>query len=316
MGLEGIILANYVFFCVAGIAKKVHKILFSLKFMFIGRNQSQVAGFYAVPTEGSEACFESGGEVWIGSDFRLPWHTNRGWEVYLQQEGSTTWEVEGYPPFRLEENGFYRIAPGVRHRLLGQSERIHFSYVVFWEGVIPPVLRSETAWTEKACFGANGQGLVLPFRGFVSELKAERMGQFEVCAGYLANLCYEVSRAFGVGGQRRRSAVSMPHPAAERLHSLLTSRVDYPWTMKELSQICGVSLCHLIGLYRCEYGETPMRSLKRLRLEEVSRLLRETDLPITEIAYSLCFSSSQHLSRDFRKATGQSPREFRAAVTP
>ena len=93
---------------------------------------------------------------------------------------------------------------------------------------------------------------------------------------------------------------------AKKVHKILFF-LKFMFIGRNQSQVAGfygVSLCHLIGLYRREYGEPPMRNLKRLRLEEVSRLLRETDLAITEIAYSQCFSSSQHLSRDFRKATG------------
>lgn len=247
----------------------------------------------------------------MGADFKLDWHTNPGWEVFLQQSGSTTWEVEGFPPFNLKENGFYVIAPGVRHRLTRQTPRIHFSYVVFWEHAIPQGLRSEEPWTAAYHSGPQGQDLTLPFRGFVSELRCVRFKQMEVCTGYLTNLAYEVTRACQSGSGVAHRGLSLPHPAVERLRALLSSRFDYPWTMSELSRICGVSACHLIGLYGREFGETPMRSLKRFRLEEASRLLRATDLQVTEIAHMLCFSSSQHLARDFRKATGQSPREFR-----
>lgn len=51
--------------------------------------------------------------------------------------------------------------------------------------------------------------------------------------------------------------------------------------------------------------------LRRIRTEHICRLLLETDLSISEIAYGLEFSSLEHISRYFQKETGKSLREFR-----
>ncbi len=288
--------------------------------MILSRASNQIAGFYARPSPAGEALFAEAGEIWAGTDWRIDWHGNPGWEVYLQIGGSSRWEAEGGVRFQLKQGGCYLISPSYRHRLIGFSDLSHFAFVVVPEAQLPEDLTCVQPWTPGVRYREHGDDLLPLFRGFVGEVAHDRRWQTELCRHYLAALAYAVTRTFeasdsGNAGLVPASRSSLrAHPGAIRARRLLGSRLEYPWSMTELARICGVSRGHLISLYRREYGETPMRSLKRFRLEEAGRLLRETELSITEIAHALHFSSSQHLSRDFRACMGTSPRAFRAAA--
>ncbi|MFP4261517.1 MAG: helix-turn-helix transcriptional regulator [Opitutales bacterium] len=288
--------------------------------MILSRSSNQIAGFYARPSLDAEASFAEAGEIWAGKDWRIDWHGNRGWEVYLQIGGSSCWEAEGGVRFQLKEGGCYLISPAYRHRLIGFSELAHFAFVVIPEAQLPGDLTCTHPWTLGVSHGEHGEDLLPLFRGFIGEVARDRRWQTELCRHYLAALAYAVTRTFEASASESSGAVPASrsslraHPGAIRARQLLGGRLEYPWNMTELARLCGVSRGHLISLYRREYGETPMRSLKRFRLEEAGRLLRETDLSITEIAHALHFSSSQHLSRDFRACMGTSPRTFRATA--
>jgi LacI family transcriptional regulator len=56
---------------------------------------------------------------------------------------------------------------------------------------------------------------------------------------------------------------------------------------------------------------TPHAEIIRIRMERVSRLLRETELPLTEIAAKSGFAAAEYLSVAFKKHTGTSPRAYR-----
>ena len=56
--------------------------------------------------------------------------------------------------------------------------------------------------------------------------------------------------------------------------------------------------------------------IRRIRVEHISKLLVETDLSISEIAYSLGFSSAEHISRYFQREKGKCLREFRKLKSP
>lgn len=51
--------------------------------------------------------------------------------------------------------------------------------------------------------------------------------------------------------------------------------------------------------------------VRRLRLEEAARALRESDRTITEIASMLHFSDQSHLVREFKRMHGETPARFR-----
>lgn len=56
---------------------------------------------------------------------------------------------------------------------------------------------------------------------------------------------------------------------------------------------------------------SPKRYQMQARVEEARRLLRFTRRSVTEIAYELGFSSSQHFATQFRSVTGVSPLAYR-----
>jgi len=54
-----------------------------------------------------------------------------------------------------------------------------------------------------------------------------------------------------------------------------------------------------------------MEYLIRLRVKMAAIILRDTDLPISEIAYRVGFNDITHFGRMFRKRVGYSPSEYR-----
>ncbi len=58
-------------------------------------------------------------------------------------------------------------------------------------------------------------------------------------------------------------------------------------------------------------GRTVHQEIKRARIERIAAMLRETDLPITQIAMKLGYFSVNHISRYFKQATGTNPLAYR-----
>ena len=82
-------------------------------------------------------------------------------------------------------------------------------------------------------------------------------------------------------------------------------------TLSALSHVAGFSPYHFHRIFTAMTGETLFCFIWRLRLERAASALCSSDKPITQIAHSLCFSSSAVFSRKFKEHFGVSPTQFR-----
>ena len=86
------------------------------------------------------------------------------------------------------------------------------------------------------------------------------------------------------------------------------------WPVARLAEVSGVSAAHFARSFREAFGAPPHRYLLTRRVERASALLRDTDLPITEICFATGWESLGTFGRTFRDILGESPGELRARV--
>ena len=84
-----------------------------------------------------------------------------------------------------------------------------------------------------------------------------------------------------------------------------------PLGIKQIAHEAGVSREHFSRIFRDHTGQSPGAFLRGLRIDEAATLLRETSLPLREIAMRSGFYSSQHLMRTFQRLHGINPSEYR-----
>src|SRR5882757_4615294 len=84
------------------------------------------------------------------------------------------------------------------------------------------------------------------------------------------------------------------------------------WPVERLARVSGVSQAHFARSFRDAFGVPPHRYLLTRRIERAKALLRDTDLPVTEIAFQTGWGSLGTFGRTFRDVTGESPGELRS----
>ncbi|MCK9861265.1 AraC family transcriptional regulator [Paenibacillus sp. ATY16] len=106
----------------------------------------------------------------------------------------------------------------------------------------------------------------------------------------------------------------------EDLHAALRSIVENiqrnpekHWNNRDIAASIGVSESHFYRLFRESFGQSPSSFVERSRVEYAAQLLAHSDTPITSLALSLEFKTSQHFSTVFKKVTGMTPSKWRAA---
>lgn len=117
------------------------------------------------------------------------------------------------------------------------------------------------------------------------------------------------------GGRPRRGELGQD---PELLRRLLRAkdRIDAAsheeWPVARLAEVSGVSAAHFARSFRQAFGAPPHRYLLTRRLERAAALLRDTDLPVTEVAFATGWNSLGTFGRVFRDVTGESPGALRA----
>jgi len=110
----------------------------------------------------------------------------------------------------------------------------------------------------------------------------------------------------------------MPGQSPALLRRLLRAKdrmdadFDSAWTVDRLAEVSGVSPAHFARAFKAAFGVPPHRYLLTRRIERAAALLRDTDMPIIEIALATGWNSLGTFGRIFRDITGASPSDVRA----
>jgi AraC family transcriptional regulator len=102
--------------------------------------------------------------------------------------------------------------------------------------------------------------------------------------------------------------------AKRRCIELMHARLSEDISLDELAAEARLSVFHFARMFKQSVGVSPRAYLTRLRIERACELLEITDLPVTQIAQEVGYSSNQVLARVFVKHQNMSPTDYRRAV--
>lgn len=100
-------------------------------------------------------------------------------------------------------------------------------------------------------------------------------------------------------------------PAIAAVLDVIHARPGEPWTLRQLSEIAGVSRTVFTRRFTTVVGRPPISYLTAWRLAEAATMLRETDAPLATIARRVGYSTEFTFSGAFHRAYGISPGRFR-----
>ncbi len=105
-------------------------------------------------------------------------------------------------------------------------------------------------------------------------------------------------------------------PLVEAVDRFLLDNLAQPLTLEDVALVMHVSVPTLNRRYReLSGGNTVINRFNTFRLAEAARLLRETRLPVGEIATRIGFSRPSYFCRCFRGQFGCSPNQHRRAMS-
>jgi AraC family transcriptional activator of pobA len=133
--------------------------------------------------------------------------------------------------------------------------------------------------------------------------------------GLLALIAVEVARLAAARGRSGADVVALEPTGAtvDALRKLVEEHFHKERQLAFYADKLAMTVDRLNDHVRRATGVTAGHLIRQRVLTEAKRQLVFTSLPIHEIAYDLAFSDPSHFARFFRKQTGTTPHEFRAA---
>jgi AraC family transcriptional regulator len=107
----------------------------------------------------------------------------------------------------------------------------------------------------------------------------------------------------------------LTHAQVEQVGAYVQARLHEPLTLDSLATVVGYSPYHFARLFRQATGDSPYQYVLRQRVTGAQRLLRETTLPVQQVALACGFANQSHFTRVFSRMVGITPGAYRRATT-
>lgn len=99
-------------------------------------------------------------------------------------------------------------------------------------------------------------------------------------------------------------------PVSNALH-FIHNQPEKAWTLENLSGQVGLSRAAFARRFKALVGQPMFEYLTNLRMQRARELLRDTGMPVYEIANRAGYESDLAFTRTFKKHTGKTPRQYR-----
>lgn len=145
-------------------------------------------------------------------------------------------------------------------------------------------------------------------------LKCIQQELFSQEIGFYARVNYQIDELFI---QITRGLARQNNPGRDfaktfiKLEEALRMDLSHQWTVDAMAALVGLGNTLFNEKVKSYTGFSPLNYLINIRISEAIKLLKNKNIPITEIALDTGFYSSQHFSTTFKKLTGFTPGEFR-----
>jgi AraC family transcriptional regulator len=96
---------------------------------------------------------------------------------------------------------------------------------------------------------------------------------------------------------------------------LIHARFAEPLSLQDIAAAVGIHPVHLARAFRSQYHCSVGEFIRQVRIESACNAIRSQGLPMTDVALAAGFADQAHFARTFKRITGLTPGQFRAAQT-
>lgn len=122
--------------------------------------------------------------------------------------------------------------------------------------------------------------------------------------------------------ERQTSGEELPNSISKqelkiikKICDLIQKNPAKQYSLNQLSTAYGLSQAKLQDGFKFLYKRTVTEFIRHIRLKQARNLIKTTDLNISQVVYSIGFTSRSYFSKIFKEKFGISPNEFKKQIT-
>jgi AraC-like DNA-binding protein len=100
-------------------------------------------------------------------------------------------------------------------------------------------------------------------------------------------------------------------PSFTKFEDIIQKNIHKNLSVNEFAILCNMSPSSFKRKFRDIYTESPIKYLMKIKLEKASKLLKNKNKQISNIAYDLGFHSITSFNRSFKSYYGKTPSKYR-----
>jgi AraC family transcriptional regulator len=128
---------------------------------------------------------------------------------------------------------------------------------------------------------------------------------------YARLLALQVVRRYLAPPPEQSSTEGLSPERKKKIDDYILRVLPSPILMEDLADVCGLSYHLLQRQLKQTTGDRPQQYVIKQRIALAKKLLRESDLPLVDIADATGFSSQSHFTNSFRQLCGYTPGHYR-----
>ena len=225
---------------------------------------------------------------------------DHSYTLSIFNNGKVSYNIASKGELTAEKGDIYLFPPGIRRSgNFGSDEPVEFITIVFDLIFFDD---SEERFRNLMYYTRNSNDMILNkfTKLWQCWSNEEKYYQF-LCRTMLQEILY-LLLVF-----HSKSNVNMALKAASPVEEYIRKNFTQKITLEDLTQITNRSVSHTCKLFSEAYGISPKQYLLELRLNQAKKLIRSTNLSISEISAQCGFNDVFYFSRQYKIKNGLSP---------
>lgn len=111
-----------------------------------------------------------------------------------------------------------------------------------------------------------------------------------------------------------RARLGVQNPKVLNIIEFMESNISEPLSLVEIAHYSGLSRRQIERLFQQHLGRSPAKYYLEIRLERARHLIKQSTMPVVEIAIACGFVSASHFSKCYRELYSKSPVQERSQI--